>query len=264
MGYTFLPQSALRNINRTTTVIAALIAAAGLSTIIYAVPEQRALAWGGGPGFGGCGFGFGGCGGFFGFHKHIIQTISQTNTCFDPSTHTPPTPPPLPPLGKEVARGGNGGSGGAGGTGGEGGAGGTGGEGGQGGKNVGDITSTSKANINQKANGGHAGNANGGDVRIYGNGDDQKAKWIGGSDQQDQNQKAMGNDQNQKAMGNDQNQKAMGNDQNQKAMGNDQNQNSVVCRNTAVNNAGHGFGANGVESQDLGNNVPSQDLGQSG
>jgi hypothetical protein len=178
--------------------------------------------------------------------------------------HTPPTPPPLPPLGKEVARGGNGGSGGAGGTGGEGGAGGTGGEGGQGGKNVGDITSTSKANINQKANGGHAGNANGGDVRIYGNGDDQKAKWIGGSDQQDQNQKAMGNDQNQKAMGNDQNQKAMGNDQNQKAMGNDQNQNSVVCRNTAVNNAGHGFGANGVESQDLGNNVPSQDLGQSG
>jgi hypothetical protein len=30
--------------NRTTTVIAALIAAAGLSTMEYAVPEQRALA----------------------------------------------------------------------------------------------------------------------------------------------------------------------------------------------------------------------------
>jgi hypothetical protein len=41
--------------NRTTTVVAALIAAAGLSTMVYAVPEQRALAWGGGPGFGGCG-----------------------------------------------------------------------------------------------------------------------------------------------------------------------------------------------------------------
>ena len=123
--------------NRTTTVVVALIAAAGLSTMVYAVPEQRALAWGGFGGFGGCGFGFGGCGGFFGdgFHKHIIQTISQTNTCFDPSTHTPPTPPPTPPPGKEVARGGNGGSGGAGGSG---------GEGGQGGKNVGDITSTAR------------------------------------------------------------------------------------------------------------------------
>jgi hypothetical protein len=122
--------------NRTTTVIVALIAAAGLSTMVYAVPEQRALAWGSG-----CGFGFGGCGGFFGFHKHIIQTISQTNTCIDPSAHTPP---PTPPPGKEVARGGIGGSGGAGGSG---------GEGGEGGKNVGDITSTSKANIDQKANG---------------------------------------------------------------------------------------------------------------
>ena len=54
--------------NRTTTVVVALIAAAGLSTMVYAVPEQRALAWGG---FGGCGFGcgggfFGGCGGGFG------------------------------------------------------------------------------------------------------------------------------------------------------------------------------------------------------
>jgi hypothetical protein len=98
--------------NRTTTVIVALIAAAGLSTMVYAVPEQRALAWGGfGGGFGGCGFGCGGCGfgcgggffdpcgfgggfgcggcgfgcggGFFGdgFHKNIIQTIHQVNTC---------------------------------------------------------------------------------------------------------------------------------------------------------------------------------------
>jgi hypothetical protein len=209
--------------NRTTTVVVALIAAAGLSTMAYTVPEQRALAWlGGFGGLGGCGFGFG-CGGFFGFHKHIIQTISQTNRCFDPQAHTPPTPPPPPPTGKEVARGGTGGSGGAGGSG---------GEGGQGGKNVGDITSTNKANINQKANGGnsnggHAGNANGGDARIYGNGDDQKAL---GSDQQDQNQQAGGSDQQ---------------DQNQKDK-------QVVCLNTAVNNAGHGFGTNGVASDNLG------------
>jgi len=97
--------------NRTTTVVVALIAAAGLSTMAYTVPEQRALAWGGFGGFGGCGFGFGGCGGCgFGFggcggcgvgicgggffdgcgfgcgggffvHKHIIQTIHQTNDC---------------------------------------------------------------------------------------------------------------------------------------------------------------------------------------
>jgi len=96
--------------NRTTTVVVALIAAAGLSTMVYAVPEQRALAWGGfGGGFGGCGFGcgggfFGGCGGFGGFggcggcgfgcgggffgdpfgfpiHKTIIQTIHQVNNC---------------------------------------------------------------------------------------------------------------------------------------------------------------------------------------
>ena len=53
--------------NRTTTVVVALIAAAGLSTMVYAVPEQRALAWGGfGGGFGGCGFGFDCGGGFFG------------------------------------------------------------------------------------------------------------------------------------------------------------------------------------------------------
>ena len=51
--------------NRTTTVIVALIVAAGLSTMVYAVPEQRALAWGGGFG-GGCGGFGGGCGGFGG------------------------------------------------------------------------------------------------------------------------------------------------------------------------------------------------------
>jgi hypothetical protein len=94
--------------NRTTTVVVALIAAAGLSTMVYAVPAQRALAWGGGPGFGfggcgfgcgGCGFGFGcggcgdgcggaffggcgfGCGGPFFVHKTIIQTIHQVNNC---------------------------------------------------------------------------------------------------------------------------------------------------------------------------------------
>jgi hypothetical protein len=64
--------------NRRTTVIVALIAAAGLSIMVYAVPEQRALAWGGGLGFG-CG------GGFFGLsifeHIPIIQTTSQVNTC---------------------------------------------------------------------------------------------------------------------------------------------------------------------------------------
>jgi hypothetical protein len=208
--------------NRTTTVVVALIAAAGLSTMVYAVPEQRALAWGGGfGGFGGCGFGFGGCGGFFGFHKHIIQTISQTNTCSDPSAHTPsPTPPPD----KVAARGGIGGSGGAAGSG---------GEGGQGG--VSDITSSSKANINQEANGGnsnggHAGNANGGDARIHDNDDDQQ---VGGSDQQ-----AVGNDQQ---------------DQNQ-------NDNHVVCLNTAVNTAGHGFGANGV-GQDRGDGVGQDGTG---
>ena len=199
--------------NRTTTVVVALIAAAGLSTMVYAVPEQRALAWGG---FGGCGFG---CGGFFGFHKHIIQTISQTNRCSDPQAGTPPTPPtpPLPPTGKDIAKGGIGGSGGAGGSG---------GEGGQGGKDVGDTTSTSKADINQKANGGnsnggHAGNANGGDARIYGNRDDQKAPWavpMDGGVNQDQNQKDK----------------------------------QTVCLNTAVNNAGRGLGANGVGSDNLG------------
>jgi hypothetical protein len=78
--------------NRTTTVVVALIAAAGLSTMVYAVPEQRALAWFGGGFGGGCG-GWGGCGGgFFGgcgfgcggpffVHKTIIQTIHQVNNC---------------------------------------------------------------------------------------------------------------------------------------------------------------------------------------
>jgi hypothetical protein len=84
--------------NRTTTVVVALIAAAGLSTMVYAVPEQRALAWGGGfGGFGGCG-GCGGCGdgcggGFF-VHKTIIQTIHQVNNCTGNDHHVTPPPPP--------------------------------------------------------------------------------------------------------------------------------------------------------------------------
>jgi hypothetical protein len=144
--------------NRTTTVIAALIAAAGLSTMVYAVPgtAQQAFAWGHRvvhhnsyqsypvpypvpyPVFGGCGSG---CGGGFFVHKVVIQTIHQVNNC-------------------------------------------------------------------------------------TGNGEDQKY----GSDQQQQDQKGK----------------------------------QVVCLNTAVNSAGRGFGANGVEGQDLGNNVPSQghDVGQ--
>jgi hypothetical protein len=69
--------------NRTTTVVVALIAAAGLSTMIYAVPAQQAFA---------CHIG---CGVpypipvpvpvpvpvFGGFHKTIIQTINQVNNC---------------------------------------------------------------------------------------------------------------------------------------------------------------------------------------
>jgi hypothetical protein len=63
--------------NQTMTVVVALIAAAGLSTIVCVVPEQRGSAWLGdfggcdvgcgcgfgcvGPSFDGCGFGFGGC-----------------------------------------------------------------------------------------------------------------------------------------------------------------------------------------------------------
>jgi hypothetical protein len=48
--------------NRTTSVIVALIAAATLSTIGITVPHQQALAQ---PGFGGGGCGGGGCGGGF-------------------------------------------------------------------------------------------------------------------------------------------------------------------------------------------------------
>jgi hypothetical protein len=64
--------SLLRIMNRTTRVIVALIAASGISTIIYVVPEQQALAWhkhrgGEVPFIGGCGPGcgvpfIGGCG----------------------------------------------------------------------------------------------------------------------------------------------------------------------------------------------------------
>jgi hypothetical protein len=69
--------------NRTTTVVVALIAAASLSTMAYAVPTQRAFA---------CHFGCGVpypvpvpvpvpvFGGFF-VHKTIIQTINQVNNC---------------------------------------------------------------------------------------------------------------------------------------------------------------------------------------
>jgi hypothetical protein len=67
--------------NRTTTVVLALIAAASLSTMIYAIPSQRALAWGG---FGGCGggfgFGCGGCGsGICGFFGEPRLTCSYTD-----------------------------------------------------------------------------------------------------------------------------------------------------------------------------------------
>jgi hypothetical protein len=256
----------LRNMNRTTTIVVALIAAAGLSTMTYTIPEQRALAWGGFGGwggcggfggcgfgcggwggcggFGGCGFGWGGCGGGFfdgcgfgwggcgggffdgcgfgcgGFfvHKHIIQTISQTNTCSNPSAHTPfppapPAPQPQPP-GKIGSKGGNGGSGGAGGSGGQGGQGGT------------SISTNTSTNIDQKANGGnsnggHAGNASGGDARTLGNSDDQKASWavpMDGGVNQDHNQQDK----------------------------------QVVCLNTAVNTAGHGFDRNGLGSDNLG------------
>jgi len=66
------------------------------------------LAWGGFGGFGGCGFGFGcgggffgdgcgfGCGGGFfgdGFHRHIIQTASQVNTCHGNEEDTGSTNP---------------------------------------------------------------------------------------------------------------------------------------------------------------------------
>ncbi|HXX97126.1 MAG TPA: hypothetical protein VEL11_08435 [Candidatus Bathyarchaeia archaeon] len=70
--------------NRTTTVVVALIAAAGLSTMIYAIPSQHALAWGG---FGGCGGGFGGCGGcgvgICGFFGDARLTCSYTDNVHD-------------------------------------------------------------------------------------------------------------------------------------------------------------------------------------
>ena len=68
--------------NRTTTVVVALIVAAGLTTVVYAVPEQRALAWGGCGfgGCGGCGFGFGGCG-FPHNSINILSHSNQANTC---------------------------------------------------------------------------------------------------------------------------------------------------------------------------------------
>jgi len=67
--------------NHRTTVVVALIAATGLSTMVYALPEQRALAWGGGWG-GGCGFGFGGCG-FQIPHRsiNILSHSNQANNC---------------------------------------------------------------------------------------------------------------------------------------------------------------------------------------
>jgi hypothetical protein len=91
--------------NRTTSVVVALIAAAGLSTMVYAVPEQRALAWGGGfGGFGGCGgcggCGFG-CGGGFFVHKTIIQTIHQVNNCTGEDEDHKAPPPPPPPCNKD-------------------------------------------------------------------------------------------------------------------------------------------------------------------
>jgi hypothetical protein len=58
--------SVLRIMNRTTSVIVALIAAATLSTIGIAVPQEQAFACnGGGCGGGGGGCGGGGCGGGF-------------------------------------------------------------------------------------------------------------------------------------------------------------------------------------------------------
>jgi hypothetical protein len=93
--------------NRTTTVVVALIAAAGLSTMTYAIAAQRALAW---TGFGGCGggfgFGCGGCGGgicgggFFdgcgggicGFFGEARLTCSITDNVDNAIIYTPPIP----------------------------------------------------------------------------------------------------------------------------------------------------------------------------
>ena len=51
-------------------MVVALVVAASLTTMVYALPEQQALAWGHGHGHGhggGCGFGCGGCADFFGW-----------------------------------------------------------------------------------------------------------------------------------------------------------------------------------------------------
>jgi hypothetical protein len=217
----------LRIMNRTTTVLVALVAAAGLSTMAYTIPEQRALAWGSWDGFGGgCGFGFGGCGGYFGFiHKHIIQTISQTNTCLNPATHTPipPPPPPPPPSPPSPSK-----TGALGGTGGSGGAAGSGGEGGQGGKDAAYMSST-KADVNQKANGGnsnggHAGNANGGDAGVGNtNGGDASTGNTNGGDASTGN--TNGGDPSSQGNGD----------------GHDQKEKQTICINTAVNHARSGF-----------------------
>jgi hypothetical protein len=75
--YTEKSKSLLRIMNHRTTVVVALIAATGLSTMVYALPEQRALAWGGG-----CGFGFGGCGFLYPHNSiNILSHSNQANNC---------------------------------------------------------------------------------------------------------------------------------------------------------------------------------------
>src|SRR5215831_13312973 len=62
--------------NHRTTVVVALIAATGLSTMVCALPDQRALGWGGG----GCGFG--GCGFLYPHHSiNILSHSNQANNC---------------------------------------------------------------------------------------------------------------------------------------------------------------------------------------
>jgi hypothetical protein len=71
--------------NQTTTVVVALIVAAGLSTMVYALPEQRAMAWGGCGG----GFGCGGCGGgICGFFGEARLTCSYTDNVHDATWYT--------------------------------------------------------------------------------------------------------------------------------------------------------------------------------
>jgi len=91
--------------NRTITVVVALITAASLSTMIYAIPEQDVLAWGH-HSFGGCGGGFGfGCDGFpgcvgfgcggcphCGFFGEARLTCSFTDTVSNEIIYTPPIP----------------------------------------------------------------------------------------------------------------------------------------------------------------------------